>query len=68
MAEETPKTVEELADVPDDFSRWYLDVIQKAQLADYAPGARLHRVPPVRLRDLGAHAAPARRAHQGDRP
>jgi prolyl-tRNA synthetase len=37
MAEETQKTVEELADVTDDFSRWYLDVIQKAQLADYAP-------------------------------
>ena len=37
MAEETQKTVEELADVTDDFSRWYLDVIQKAELADYAP-------------------------------
>jgi prolyl-tRNA synthetase len=37
MTEETQKTVEDLADVGDDFSRWYLDVIQKAQLADYAP-------------------------------
>ena len=37
MAEETQKTVEELADVTDDFSRWYIDVVQKAQLADYAP-------------------------------
>ena len=37
MAEDTTKTVEDLADVTDDFSRWYLEVIQKAQLADYAP-------------------------------
>ena len=37
MAEDTTKTVDDLSDVTDDFSRWYLDVIQKAQLADYAP-------------------------------
>ncbi|MEO6462486.1 MAG: proline--tRNA ligase [Candidatus Eisenbacteria bacterium] len=37
MAEETQKTVDDLADVTDDFSRWYLEVIQKAQLADYSP-------------------------------
>ena len=37
MAEETQKFVEELTDLSDDFSRWYLEVIQKAQLADYAP-------------------------------
>jgi prolyl-tRNA synthetase len=38
MAEETTqKTVDDLADVTDDFSSWYLDVIQKAQLADYSP-------------------------------
>jgi prolyl-tRNA synthetase len=29
--------VEELTDQSDDFSRWYTEVIRKAQLADYAP-------------------------------
>ncbi|HYM80126.1 MAG TPA: proline--tRNA ligase [Candidatus Limnocylindria bacterium] len=29
--------VEELTDQTDDFSRWYTEVIRKAQLADYAP-------------------------------
>jgi len=37
MAEDTQKFVEDLSDQADDFSRWYLEVIQKAQLADYAP-------------------------------
>ena len=37
MAEDTQKFVEDLSDQSDDFSRWYLEVIQKAQLADYAP-------------------------------
>jgi prolyl-tRNA synthetase len=37
MAEETQKFVEDLTDQTDDFSRWYLEVIQKAQLADYSP-------------------------------
>src|SRR5512140_961637 len=34
---DTEKFVEELTDKSDDFSRWYGEVIQKAQLADYAP-------------------------------
>jgi len=29
--------VEELTDQADDFSRWYTDVVRKAQLADYSP-------------------------------
>ena len=29
--------VEELTDQGDDFSRWYTEVVRKAQLADYAP-------------------------------
>ena len=29
--------VEELTDQSDDFSRWYTEVVRKAQLADYAP-------------------------------
>ena len=36
-AEDTQKFVEDLSEQSDDFSRWYLEVIQKAQLADYAP-------------------------------
>src|SRR4051812_894286 len=31
------KFVEDLTDQSDDFSRWYTEVILKAQLADYAP-------------------------------
>lgn len=37
---ETPNTdhfVEDLTDQSDDFSRWYTEVVRKAQLADYAP-------------------------------
>jgi prolyl-tRNA synthetase len=34
---DTEKFVEDLTDKSDDFSRWYGEVIQKAQLADYAP-------------------------------
>src|SRR5437868_2933542 len=34
---ETEKFVEDLTDKSDDFSRWYGEVILKAQLADYAP-------------------------------
>jgi prolyl-tRNA synthetase len=37
MAEPTQKFVEDLTDLSDDFSRWYIEVVQKAQLADYAP-------------------------------
>src|SRR5688572_17604956 len=38
MSEETTENyVEDLTDLTDDFSRWYIEVIQKAQLADYAP-------------------------------
>ena len=29
--------VEDLTDQSDDFSRWYTEVIRKAQLADYTP-------------------------------
>src|SRR5579884_2891267 len=36
MANET-KYVEELVDQSDDFSRWYNQVVRKAELADYAP-------------------------------
>jgi prolyl-tRNA synthetase len=34
---DTQGFVEELTDQTDDFSRWYTEVVRKAQLADYAP-------------------------------
>ncbi len=36
MADET-RFVEEITDKSDDYARWYLDVVAKAQLADYSP-------------------------------
>ena len=35
--EQKRQFVEDIADQADDFSRWYNDVVRKAQLADYAP-------------------------------
>jgi prolyl-tRNA synthetase len=35
--EQKKQFVEDIADQGDDFSRWYNDVVRKAQLADYAP-------------------------------
>src|SRR3989475_13114269 len=34
---DTSHFVEDLTDQSDDFSRWYNEVVRKAQLADYAP-------------------------------
>ena len=36
-ARSTKQFVEDLTDQSDDFSRWYNEVVRKAQLADYAP-------------------------------
>jgi prolyl-tRNA synthetase len=36
-AQDTSHFVEDLTDQTDDFSRWYTEVVRKAQLADYAP-------------------------------
>jgi prolyl-tRNA synthetase len=35
--QDTKHFVEDLTDQTDDFSRWYIEVVRKAQLADYAP-------------------------------
>ena len=35
--QEKKQFVEDLTDQADDFSRWYLEVVRKAQLADYTP-------------------------------
>ena len=37
MSDETAKYVEDITDQEDDFSRWYTDVVRKAELADYSP-------------------------------
>ena len=37
MSDETIKYVEDITDQEDDFSRWYTDVVRKAELADYSP-------------------------------
>ena len=34
---ESEKYVEEIVDQEDDFSRWYNQVVRKAELADYSP-------------------------------
>jgi len=36
-SKDTARFVEDLTDQSDDFSRWYNEVVRKAQLADYAP-------------------------------
>ena len=45
--------VKEITKKSVDFSQWYIDVIRKAELADYSPRQGLHGHPPLRLRDLG---------------
>ncbi len=37
IKQEQSKMVEEIADIEDDFSKWYNDVVLRAQLADYSP-------------------------------
>jgi prolyl-tRNA synthetase len=37
VTQDTSQFVEDLTDQSDDFSRWYNEVVRKAQLADYAP-------------------------------
>ncbi|HUS15686.1 MAG TPA: aminoacyl--tRNA ligase-related protein, partial [Chloroflexia bacterium] len=37
QADETARYVEDITDQSDDFSRWYNDVVRRAELADYAP-------------------------------
>ena len=59
--------VTEITPQSEDFSRWYLDVVRRAELSDYHRGQGLHGHPAVRLCDLGAHPAGARSAIQGDR-
>jgi prolyl-tRNA synthetase len=36
-SQDAARFVEDLTDQSDDFSRWYVEVVRKAQLADYAP-------------------------------
>ena len=59
--------VTEITPRSQDFGTWYIDVVRRAELADYSPVKGLHGHPAVRLRDLGADPARPRRALQGDR-
>ena len=53
----------------EDYSRWYLDVVLARGTGRLHAGPQgLHDDPAVRLCDLGAHPAAARRAAEGDRP
>jgi prolyl-tRNA synthetase len=38
-----------------DFSAWYNEVVQRAELADYAPVRGCMVIRPLRLRALGEH-------------
>ena len=57
--------VTEITPQSEDFSRWYLDVVRRAELADYTPGQGVHGDPSVRLRHLGADPAGTRSPVQG---
>ena len=57
----TEAFVTEITPQSQDFSRWYLDVVRKAELADYSPVKGCMVIRPVWLRHLGAHPARARR-------
>ncbi len=37
----------------EDYSRWYTDVVQRAELADYSPVRGSMVIRPVRIRSLG---------------
>ena len=59
--------VTEITPRSQDFSRWYLDVVRRAELADYSPVKGCMVIRPVRLRDLGTDSAGVSIAVQGDR-
>ena len=54
------KELKELTPRRVDYSQWYQDLVIKADLAESAARARLYGHQALRLRYLGAHAAPAR--------
>ena len=52
--------ITEITPKSEDFSRWYTDLVRRAELADYSPVKGCMVIRPVRLRHLGAD--PARRS------
>ena len=61
------KYVEELIDQEDDFDRWYVEVVRKAELADDAPVRGCKVIRPYGFGLWEQHGRPARRPDQGDR-
>ena len=64
---EQDRVSKEITPKSKDYSQWYLDVVLKADMADYGP-VGLHDHQALRLRRVGEHAARHGPAHQGDRP
>ena len=60
--------VTEITPQSEDFSRWYLDVVRRAELADYSPVKGCMVIRPYGYAIWELHPARARRALQGDRP
>ena len=54
---ENDRLVKQITPKSEDFSRWYVEVVQKAELADYTPDEGHDGHPPLRLRHLGEHPA-----------
>ena len=57
--------VTEITPQSEDFSRWYLDVVRRAELADYSPVKGCMVIRPYGYAHLGADSAGARHALQG---
>ena len=60
--------VKEITPKSEDYSQWYLDVVLKAELADYGPVKGCMVIRPYGYARLGGHAGGHGPAHQGDRP
>ena len=55
--QEKKQFVEDLTDQSDDFSRWYLEVVRKAQGDVHSPSANAPCAPPTRCRLRSFEAA-----------
>ncbi len=56
MAKEKKEFVEHITSQSEDFSRWYTDVIMKADMVDYSEVKGCMVIKPLWLRHLGAHS------------
>ena len=53
MAENSQEFVQHIASKSENFSQWYLDVVLRAELADYAPVRGCMVIRPYGVRHLG---------------